>query len=69
MAYLHEHECPHCTRKTLCTSPHCPKKKPCPGCALARMRGIKTRRQALAAADRLARLRGRAMARAEGRLR
>jgi len=69
MAYLHEHECPHCGRRTGCVGTHCPKKVPCPGHALARIRGHATRRQALAAADRLSRLRGRAMARAEGRLR
>jgi hypothetical protein len=68
MAYLHSHECPRCTRKTLCTQPHCPKKVLCPGCALGKMRGT-TRAKALAASDRLARLRGRAMARAQGRLR
>jgi len=65
---LHHHECPRCTRKTACAGRHCPKKVTCPGCALGHMRGT-TRAKALAAGDRLARLRGRAMARAQGRLR
>lgn len=65
---IHQHECARCTRKHTCADRHCPRKKLCPFCSLAEMRGM-TRKKAVAVSDRLARLRGRAMARAQGRLR